>query len=213
MYSKSTAIGLSRNLNEPFENPSAKINFSIRLLKEGDLEYIMENGAMEKIDPRIVAHRRGLVEEEIPRCYVAVSPDGNPCFLQWLISAEHNDAIRGYFRQSFPRLQKGEALLESAYMRRDYRGLGLMAAAVARIAPKAKEVGAKRVITFADIRNIASLKGLTRGGFKPYLLKKDRWFLFRRHVSFHELPDDVLAQYHRIVEERPILRPILTAEK
>jgi RimJ/RimL family protein N-acetyltransferase len=79
-------------------------------------------------------------------------------------------------------------MLEYAFTPEAYQGKGIMPAAMARIAEKAADFGAQRVITFVDRENVPALKGCQRSGFRPYLLRHDRWRLFRRRVSFRPLP-------------------------
>jgi RimJ/RimL family protein N-acetyltransferase len=50
--------------------------------------------------------------------------------------------------------------------------LGIMSAAMALIAERATEVGARHVLTFVDQHNIASLKGCQRAGFHPQRLAR-----------------------------------------
>jgi len=64
-----------------------------------------------------------------------------------------------------------------------------MAAAMALVAERGREIGARYVITFVEQNNIASLKGCKRAGFSPYLLRHEKWFLFRRSLSLDKLPD------------------------
>jgi len=59
-----------------------------------------------------------------------------------------------------------------------------MAAAMARIAERADQFGARWVLTFVDEGNAASLKGCARAGFVPYLRRHERFRLFWRFVSF-----------------------------
>lgn len=196
LYSQSVSVGLRRSLNEPFENPDAKIEITIRPFKKEDFDFLVENGELEKSYPRLVADYRSLMEADIPECYVAVTADDEPCYMQWLIGAESNHLIKQHFGDSFPLLKQDEALLEGAFMQRTFRGMRIMPAAMSRIAEKAgKDV--EWVQTFVDIKNIPSLKGCKRSGFSPYLVKEDRWFLFRRSISFHQVSETVLDQYRK----------------
>ena len=73
-----------------------------------------------------------------------------------------------------------------------YRGMGIMSAAMARIAERASELGARYVITFVQDSNIPSLKGCQRSGFAPHLLHQyvRYGFGFARRDTFTELPAD-----------------------
>ncbi len=89
---------------------------------------------------------------------------------------------------SFP--QQDEALLENAYTPVNYRGMGIMAAAMALIAERAAEFDARYVLTFVGVDNIASLKGCERAGFLPYLVRKQEQYCFNlvRKLAFEALP-------------------------
>ena len=56
----------------------------------------------------------------------------------------------------FPNLEPDEALLENAFTPVAYRGHGIMSAAMALIAERAADIGARNVLTFVGTDNIAS---------------------------------------------------------
>lgn len=197
LYSSSRALGLQRDLSKDFTNPDAELNITIRPLKEGDKEILMDHGKLEKNHPQLANYQRRLIESELSTCYVAVTESDEPCYMQFLIGAKHNRLIKERFGPLFPKLDKDEALIEAAYMRPSFRGKHIMPAAMGRIAQKAQELGARWVITFVHTENIPSLKGCKRAGFFPYILREERWFLFRQYVSFHEIPPEIRAKYYR----------------
>lgn len=193
--SESFSFGLKRDLTEPFESPSAKINIHIRELVKSDLGVLLAE--TKTSNPRVIAGQRALAEASIPTCYVAVTTNNIPCYMQWMIGSEDNERIEGYFQGVFPSLKPHEALLEAAYGNPDFRGLNIMPEAMSRIAEKAALNHVRWVITFVGITNIPSLKGCLRSGFKPYILRKDNWFLFRRTTSFLPLSEEIAEEYHR----------------
>src|SRR2546422_11047011 len=65
-----------------------------------------------------------------------------------------------------------------------FRSQGIMSSAMAQIAERAREFGARWVVTFVDEVNVASLKGCERAGFAPYVRRTERYRLFRRMVTF-----------------------------
>lgn len=184
LYSKVYAFGLKRDLSVDFENPNALINLRIRLFSTTDNNYFHEENA-----------NLGLVDENIEHCYVAVNDNDIPCYRQWLMGASQNDKIKTFFKGNFPTLKKNEAILEAAFTLPSFRGKRIMPAAMARIAEKGKEIGVRYVITFVGINNIPSLKGCKRSGFHPYILRKESWFLFKRKISFTEIPEYLIGKY------------------
>jgi len=201
--SESLAFGLRRDLDVPFTPPKAKINISVRPLEHTDLASLFHNTSNNPDETRGISDQRSIVNAKIPDCYVAVTDDNTPCYMQWLISSQYNHRISDYFHGLFPSLTNPEALLEGAYTPPAFRGMGIMPAAMALIANKARCFNAHLVNTFVDVHNIASLKGCRRAGFSPYILRKDKWLLFHRTITFHPLSDQLYESYHLNTAEKP----------
>jgi GNAT superfamily N-acetyltransferase len=209
VWSDWTHFGLARDLETPFPAPDAKIPLEIRTLRESDLPKLlgMDADYLSDRGPYVRMHRLNFVDAGIGTCYVAATDGDEPCYMQWLMAARENRAIRDYFKGIFPVLAPDEALLEYAFTREDYQGKGVMPAAMARIAEKAREVGARRVITFVDHHNIPALKGCQRAGFDPYLTRVDRWRLLRRRVEFRPLPPGTPYPYEQASPGHPAATP------
>ena len=133
--------------------------------------------------------RRLLIQHRVPTCYVVVDEDDEPIYLQWMICPADNDWIQDYFGGGFPRLEDDEVMIENAYMRTSHRGHGLMNPCLAVFVRMARELGARHLITFVGTSNGPALRGVESAGFVPYLVREDRWLLFRRSVSFRPLSD------------------------
>ncbi|MCS6880719.1 MAG: hypothetical protein RMK84_11405 [Oscillochloridaceae bacterium] len=111
--------------------------------------------------------------------------------MQFLIKPADNARVHEYFGGLFPWLAPDEALLEHAFTPEAFQGQGIMAGAMAQIAVKVLDFGARYVLTFVHADNIPALKGCQRAGFAPYILRHERWRLFRRSVVFEALPNTV----------------------
>lgn len=196
VYSTSLSVGLRRDLTQDFDKPSARIDISVRKLQSNDTGIILEHGEFAKANPRLAEYQQNLVQANLPDCFVAVNEEDKPCYMQWLIGPDQNHRLKEHFGNSFPELDKNEALLEAAFMRPAFRGKRIMPAAMSRIAKEAKKIdGVRYVNTFVDLKNIPSLKGCKRAGFSPYILRKDRWFLFKRNITFNSLSEEIVNQY------------------
>lgn len=185
-HSEVLAFGLKRDLTVDFENPNALIELKIRPFNTSDNDYFRDENS-----------NLGLVDAHIENCYVAVNTDNEPCYRQWLIGASQNEKIKGFFKGSFPVLKKNEALLEAAFTLPTFRGKRIMPAAMARISEKGVDIGARYIITFVDVNNIPSLKGCKRSGFNPYVLRTEKWFLFKRRIIFTDISEKLLAKYNK----------------
>lgn len=191
VHSSVTRYGLRRDLNVAFEKPKAKIPISVRPLVETDLPALLHIDSSDPNAEREVGWRRAFATKRMKGGYVAVDDrDGTPCYVQWLLGAADNDFIATL--RSFPQLQPDEALLEHAYTPARYRGMRIMPAAMAEIAERAVDFGARYVLTFVAIDNIPSLKGCQRAGFAPDLLHKQTRLGFNviRRNRFTKLASD-----------------------
>jgi RimJ/RimL family protein N-acetyltransferase len=114
--------------------------------------------------------------------------------MQWVVPAAENQRLKQVSGNLYPTLQPEEALLEGAYTPEAYRGMGIMGAAMALVAERAADHGARWVITFVDEHNPASFKGCVRAGFSPYLRRHERFRLFHRSVSFEPVDSAAPSQ-------------------
>ena len=144
----------------------------------------------------------GLLNENIPNCYVAVDDNDVPYFRQWLMDSKENNKIAAYFGDEFPVLKDNEALLEGAFIPPEKRGLGIMSAGICKIINQEVEADVRYVITFVDAHNIASLKGCSRAGFFPYILRIEKWFMFKRKVKFTSIPPDIFFDFKNAIAEK-----------
>jgi GNAT superfamily N-acetyltransferase len=192
---RAISYGLRRDLAVAVEHPSAKIPISVRPMKAADLGVLLpaDTSSLDPDDRIEVAWRvRFAGKFGLDGGFVAIDErSGQPCYMQWLLGPERNEEIARL--RSFPRLAEGEALLENAYTPARHRGLGIMSAAMAQIAERGAETGARSVLTFVGRDNPASLKGCRRAGFSPDMVhtRRDLAFGLLRSDRFETLaPDD-----------------------
>jgi RimJ/RimL family protein N-acetyltransferase len=181
LYQSWVSYGLRRDLTQEHTTPKSQIPITVREFQERDITQLF--GAPRRSASRKerleVMHRLAHLAERIPTCFVAIDErTGSPCFMQWLMLADQNERIKSFFRGRFPALQTDEALLENAYTPPEYRGKGIMSAAMSLVAERARNFGCRYVITFVSKDNTASLKGCAKAGFYPYLIRRDSHTLF-----------------------------------
>ncbi|MGC1359014.1 MAG: GNAT family N-acetyltransferase [Xanthobacteraceae bacterium] len=187
-----TRYGLLRDVSQKFNPPAAKIPLAVRPLNDRDLPALFGHAspASELTERLEVAWRHAFIEKGARGGFVAVDERSDtPCYVQWLLSPRDNGFIEKL--GGFPPLAEGEALLENAYTPPTFRGLGVMAAAMAQIAERASDFGGRKVLTFVATDNVASLKGCQRAGFYPHLLHRctRRAFGLITRDRFETLPE------------------------
>ena len=77
-----------------------------------------------------------------------------------------------------------------------------MSAGICKIINQEVEADVRFVITFVDAHNIASLKGCSRAGFFPYILRIEKWFMFKRKVKFTSIPPDIFFDFKNAIAEK-----------
>jgi hypothetical protein len=171
-----TSFGFKRHLHTSWPPPAGKIPIAVRELMDSDIPLILPHhiAASNRREGQQINARRKLLTQNILKPFVAIDQScSRPCFIQWSFDSSHNDFITRFFKGRFPRLQEGERLLENAYTHPDYRGQGVMAVAMSKIADLLATHGAIEVITFVETTNVPSLKGCTRAGFTPFVTRTD----------------------------------------
>jgi RimJ/RimL family protein N-acetyltransferase len=155
-----------------FSAPKARIPLAIRPLTDADVPVLFpqDQSHLDANERLELSWRKSFLDSGISRCFVAMDErNGEPCYFQWLIGPEENARLAPL--KLFPRLAPDEALLENAYTPVHYRGKGVMPAAMARIAERARDAGLRYVVTFVGQENTPSLKGCIKAGFYPSLLR------------------------------------------
>ena len=184
LYSDQASYILRRDLAQPLlARPRARIPIRIRPMEPGDIPAILAER------PR----RLPAIRANIPTCYVAAAENGSICYMQWLIKADQQDLLRPYFKGQLAGYKNDTVLLEFAYTFLRFRGQGIMAAAMAEIAEHALPLGARWAITYVKRDNMASLKGCANAGFRPYMIRTEKWRGFRLRQSFREA--DMVPHY------------------
>jgi RimJ/RimL family protein N-acetyltransferase len=183
------SVVLRRDLTQKLEPAPAQIPITVRPADDADLPRIL--AAVSELTGSERAGRERFLALGIGTCYVAVTDADEICYMQWLAGPEDNDLLRAHTH--LPLLEPGEALLENAFTPTGFRGRGIMASAMAQIAARASERGARWVLTVVAEDNIASIKGCRRAGFDPYLRTGDQWRLLRRHIRYTDVPSGEIA--------------------
>ena len=121
VFSNSESYLLRRDLTVPFHAQAPKQPIEVRPIKDSDI-------------PAILSARPGrllILQAKIPTCYLAITANGEICYMQWLIEQADLDRFRPFFDGELRTLRKDEVLLEFAYTFEQFRGQKIMPAAMA----------------------------------------------------------------------------------
>jgi len=190
LYSKRCYYGMVNRIADPIVPVEATIPTEMRELRDDDVRILFDiqipGLSQQDVSDRL--YGRLLVDAGIRTCYVAVTPGGLPCAAVWLISAADNPKLQNISNGNFPLVAPDDRLIEGAFTLNEYRNWHVMASCFARVIAMAKASGARQVIAFVHSENTRSLRALVRSGFNKYAIKREKWFLFFRSLTFEELP-------------------------
>ncbi len=193
LWSNRYYYGFVNRMEGPVATVAASLPTDLRVLRDEDIPILFDihtpGLSHEDISDRF--YGRLLVDAGIRTCYVAVTKGGLPCAAVWLISADDNAKLKDISNGNFPVLAQGERLLEGAFTLNAYRNKHIMASTFARVISLAKESGVGKIIAFVHRENTGSMRVLDRSGFTKYVLKREKWFLFFRTLTFEDLPDSM----------------------
>lgn len=178
------SYGLLYDLQKPQPLGSSSSDLVLRPFVTHDLDSLLEPDLVHasRAERREVVRRIEHLAQDIPCCLVAEDPrEQEPVFMQWMMTANSNDAIQRYFKGRFPRLHRGDALLENAYIPKRHRGKGVMSRAISAVVEHARGENLRWLVTFIDKHNTPSLKGCLRAGFYPFAIRRDV------HICFHRI--------------------------
>jgi GNAT superfamily N-acetyltransferase len=184
LYSDATATGLARSLETPVAARAPRRTLSVRPIAPHEQEAFADTSDARGDAALVRINARHLFTTGIQTCYVAVTEDGTPVYMQYLIGPDQNGRLGDAFGELMPPLAADEAMLEFAFSREQYRSVGAMPAVVPELAQKARDRGARRLVTWVPDRNQAVLRYFERIGFVRFAARKERYRLFRRTVRF-----------------------------
>lgn len=188
--SEALAFGFKKDLSVAHPMPRTLRKISTRVFNSDDEVYFTDNA-----NDRLIF--------QFQTCYVGVTGDNIPCSRLWLIDASQNPKLKAVWGDNFPTLNEDEVLLENLFTLPKYRGMGIMPSIMHQIANKSKAEGAKYAITFGAVNNTNTSRSYHYAGFQPYILRKVKWFLFRKSISYHEIPNDLQTAYNNITQRMP----------
>src|SRR6187200_48042 len=91
-----TSFGLMRDLGVPFPAPAAAMPLTVRPLRQDDIPRLLDPDGPD-VTPEGRAERLTrlhMLDAGLETCYVAVTADDTPCYMQWLIGPEQNEEVQ-----------------------------------------------------------------------------------------------------------------------
>lgn len=184
LKSEEIAYGFKRDLNIKFSKPRSLVKVSIRVYQPDDGQYFTER----KND--------GLINE-FHTCYVGITKEGIACCHVWLIDASQNKKLKKAWGNTFPTLNADELLAENVYTVPKYRGMGIFPTVLDQLVEKGIALGANYIISFGEANNINMSRSFVYAGYQPYILRRKKWFLFNKSITFEEISAEDMDLFNK----------------
>ena len=185
LYSDATAVGLRRELSAPIKVPAPRMALTIRPIQPRDIPaFLRTQGGAQAEAALVRANAMHLLETDLATCFVAETERGDVCFMQYLVLPDQNAKLPAVFGGLQPPLEPDEALIEFAFTLEPYRAQGVMPWAMGQLAERARDKGARWLVTYIDEQNRTFLKFYQRLGFRPFRRRLEKRRFLRRHVAF-----------------------------
>jgi ribosomal protein S18 acetylase RimI-like enzyme len=192
VWDNAVALGLAYDLGAPVTARVPRVEVEVRPIEDADVPIFttLPPAGSPRVEALTRTSARHLIESGLQTCYVGVTAAG-PVYMQFLVTADQNRLLQAVFAGLFPPLAEDEALLEFAYTLQEHRALPVMPAVMLRLIEIAAERDLRRVVTYVHVNNPSFMRFFMRLGFVPFVVRFERWRLFRRSVEFEEVEQRV----------------------
>jgi len=186
LYSNETSYGFHFDLTKTITVKKPNISASLRTLQRNDITrfFNFRTKDYNSEELRKAVECLALIKSGIPTCYVGTTEDEYPCVMCWMLEPDNNEEIQSYFYSGLPLIKTHEVLCKDVYTHPRFRGNRLMGWITERLFEIAAEKGFHLAIAFIHEGNAVSLKISPKLGWRPFLIKKVRWRLFKRRITF-----------------------------
>lgn len=183
--SEEIAIGFRRDIEIDIPKPRSLKKISVIEAREEDAKFFDDK------------RNDGLIEQ-FDTCYVAITKDQIPCARLWLIDHSQNGKLKKAWGDIFPELERNEMLIENVYTIPKFRGFGILPVMVDEVVRTKVEEGIRYAITFGELKNKLTTRSFAYAGFEPYILRRKKWILFKRTITFEKVPADVMESFDKL---------------
>jgi RimJ/RimL family protein N-acetyltransferase len=162
-----------------------RVEIEVRPIEEPDVPIFasLPRASSPRVEALTRTNARDLIRSGLKTCFVGVTTAG-PVYMQFLVTADQNELLLGLFGGLFPALAEDEGLLEFAFTLREHRARPVMPTVLLRLVEIAGELGLRRVVTYVHVDNPSFIRFFMRLGFVPFVVRRERWRLFRRRLEF-----------------------------
>lgn len=191
MWSENYYCGLLRERDKQFTPAPADVELTARLLDDELAPKVFDFEGLGERDCTYLERRCRIWEAGFHNGFVAVDPDGEPAYLQWLIPPAQNAKVKEFFGPLFP-LDDTTLVVEGAWIPPKFRKANVMGEGLSKVTEAAFEASpeATAALCFPELKNKGAVRGSASGGYDIAKLRTDTWRLGRRSCTFSDFSVD-----------------------
>ena len=186
MWSEATGCGLQFSKGDVATPPPAKVDLHARPLDADIASAVFDLADLSNIDEVYIANRRAIYEAGFAGGWVAVTDDGEPAYLQWLIPPSERAKIVDFFGGLFPD-RHDTLIVEGAWIPPAFRKQKVMGQGLALVTQAALDASAdtiKHALCFPDADNKGAVLGTISAGYTVTEKRIDTWRFGRQTSTF-----------------------------
>ena len=194
--SETVSYGFRHEFTQTYGTPSpSEVPLYIVPLDDSIAPKVFDVDGLNDRNRALLERRRAIWEAGFEGGHVAVTDDGDPAYLQWLIPPHQNDKVRDYWGPLFPDLNGDTALVEGAWVPPAYRKRNVMSQAlgmISEVVGKTSDEDVRYAIAFVQSDNRGAMVGTMGAGYELFLTRTERWRVGRRSVDFEATAHDAV---------------------
>ena len=185
IYSLTTYIGLVKDLGVKGSPVSARIEYTLQLASDEDMEEVFQRASSEdSATAHELLHRKSFYNAGYHNCYIARASEGNEiCHLKWIITTKDIEGMSPLYRYILGRLTEKDMLTENTFTFPKYRKSRVGAAVRYELSQMAKGQGFTRMFGYVQKGNTAALKSFLIDGYAQFEEVSWRKLFFRSTLS------------------------------
>lgn len=203
LYFNNTAYGLKKSIMIDKKIPKSRIELEVKEMSDEHKKDILGRINNETSDDEYIElyRRQKMILNNVGKGYVGIELVSKKiCYFSFIISSKDNNISKRYFNGLIPELKENEIIIEYGYIPPEFRGNRIMPFADKKVCEYARDNGAEYAICFVSLTNIPSLIGVLRSNFIPYIIRNNRWILFKQKVSFEGLSEYQRNYYKKLIK-------------
>jgi hypothetical protein len=186
-WSEDLAVGLQFDFgSDVADPPSSLVPLTAQLLTDELAPNVFDLTGLNSSDRLYLERRRSIWEAGFDGGWLAVDPEGEPAYLQWLIPGHQHEKVREFFGPIFGDVSADTLVVEGAWVPPAFRKQKVMPAGLQAVTLAAGEANpdANFALCYPAANNRGAVLGTRSSGYAVVAKRTETWRIGRRSFTF-----------------------------